>query len=73
MMMGMAQTMANLVVRYDLPSIMLGIGVQMEFSNVTDISTVNLDGYDSYNNLLYEIGSRQKSKYIAVRGDITER
>ena len=73
MMMNMAQSMANLVVRYDLPSIMLGIGVQMEFSRVTDISTVNFDGYDSYNNLLDEIGSRQKSKSIAVRGDVTER
>eukprot|EP00521_Asterionellopsis_glacialis_P018134 CAMPEP_0195295866 /NCGR_PEP_ID=MMETSP0707-20130614/18215_1 /TAXON_ID=33640 /ORGANISM="Asterionellopsis glacialis, Strain CCMP134" /LENGTH=858 /DNA_ID=CAMNT_0040357197 /DNA_START=61 /DNA_END=2637 /DNA_ORIENTATION=- len=71
MMINMAQSMANTVAKYDLPSVVIGIGAQVEFG--ADVSTVTMDGYDSYKQLLREVESRQKSKSIAVRGDVTER
>ena len=73
MMSNMAQHYTNLVTQIDLPSIILGIGVQVEFDDMENISTMTMDGYDAYKNLLYETESRQKSKSIAVRGDITEK
>ena len=72
-MSNMAQHLTNLVTQMDLPSIILGLGVQVEFDEVENISTMAMDGYDAYKNLLYETGSRQKSKAIAVRGDVTEK
>jgi len=69
----LAHSTANQVSMFNLPTIVLGIGVQVEFGNLEDISTMNMDGYDAYKKLLFEIEFRQKSKAIAVRSDVTER
>lgn len=73
MLGSMAEMFANRAAKFDLPSIVLGVGVQVKFDEVEDISTLNMDGYDKYKKLLFEFESRQKSKAIAVRGDVTER
>jgi len=68
-----AESLAKRAAEFDLPSIVLGIGIQVKFEEVKDISTLNMDGHDEYKRLLFEFGSRQQSKAIAVRGDATER
>ena len=69
----LSENFANTAARLNLPSIILGIGVQVEFDGVADISTLTMDGYDSYKRVSHEFESRQKPKSIAVRGDVTER
>eukprot|EP01082_Thalassiosira_pseudonana_P009744 g8670.t1 g8670 contig30:5647-7020(+) len=70
MMFNQANAIRERVVNYDLPTIMLGIGVQIEFGVAENVTFD--ERYASYHQLLHEVGTRHKSKSIAVRGDITE-
>lgn len=69
----MAKIYTSRVLQYDLPTILLGIGIQVEFAKVQNVSSLSLEGYDVYQTLLQEIANRQESNSIAVRGDVTER
>jgi hypothetical protein len=65
-----ANAIRERVVNYDLPTIMLGIGVQIKFEVAANVTFD--ERYTSYRQPLHEVGTRYKSKSIAVRGDITE-
>lgn len=73
--LAMADVARQKVVQYDLPTIVLGIGIQIAFTSKTmNITTASFgEGYDAYRQMLQEIGARQSSRSIAVRGDVTEK
>lgn len=60
----------NMVLKFDLPTIVLGIGIQVEYGDYDNISKIAL--HDHQRDLLKEIGKRQLGRSIAVRGDVTE-
>ena len=72
MMQNMAKIYTDRVTKYDLPSIVFGIGVQVEFDQVQNVSSLSLEGYDVYKKLIHEFSSRHDHRSIAVRGDVTE-
>lgn len=61
----------NLVKKVDRPTIVLGIGIQAEFSDVEDAKKVALHPHQAH--LMNEIAMRNTlKKSVAVRGDFTE-
>ncbi|GMH47732.1 hypothetical protein TL16_g00137 [Triparma laevis f. inornata] len=58
------------VVQLDVPTVIIGIGIQAKFAEVEDISKIAL--FDFHADFLKEVVARQRSPSIAVRGDFTE-
>ncbi|GMH90512.1 hypothetical protein TL16_g11792 [Triparma laevis f. inornata] len=58
------------VVQLDVPTVIIGIGIQAEFKDVEDVSKIAL--FDFHADFLNEVVARQRSPSIAVRGDFTE-
>ena len=58
------------VVQLDVPTVIIGIGIQAKFAEVEDVSKIAL--FDFHADFLKEVVARQRSPSIAVRGDFTE-
>jgi len=69
---GHANNLANAVVKNDLPTIVLGVGVQIRFDQIQNLSSQSFIGLDPYMKFLTEVGNRHDRKSISVRGDVTE-
>ena len=67
---GLVNSMKSLVMKFDKPTIMLGIGIQGKFSDFQGTSNLKLHQFqvDFFN----EIAKRSTGKSVSVRGEYTE-